>query len=70
VKVPGRANPVGVSYFYGAEDEGTAVAEKRPHRGALVSLAEGVTLHDLRLIDLAAGMALASPHVRFQKPYT
>jgi RES domain-containing protein len=61
VKVPGRANTVGVSYFYGAEDEETAVAEKRPHRGALVSLAEGETIRDLRLIDLAAGMELASP---------
>jgi len=61
VKVPGRANPVGVSYFYGAEDEGTAVAEKRPHRGALASLAEGEALRDLKLIDLTAGMGLASP---------
>ena len=61
VTVPGRANPAGVSYFYGAEDEETAVAEKRPHRGALVSLAEGATVRDLRLIDLAAGMGLASP---------
>jgi RES domain-containing protein len=61
VTVPGRANPVGVSYLYGTEDEATAVAEKRPHRGALVSLAEGETVRDLRLIDLAAGMRLASP---------
>lgn len=63
VTVPERANPAGVSYFYGAEDEGTAVAEKRPHRGALVSLAHGETVRDLRLIDLAAGMGLASPFV-------
>ncbi len=56
-----RANPVGVSYFYGAEDEGTAVAEVRPHRGALATIGEGETLRDLKLIDLSAGMALASP---------
>jgi len=61
VKTPGRANPEGVSYFYGAEDESTAVAEIRPHRGMLVTVAMGETLRDLRLIDLAAGMTLASP---------
>jgi hypothetical protein len=61
VIVPGRANAIGVSYFYGAEDEKTAVAEKRPHRGALVSAGVGQTLRDLRLLDLPAGMGLASP---------
>jgi len=57
----GRANPGGVSYFCGAEDERTAVAEKRPHRGALATIGVGQTLRDLRLIDLAAGMRLGSP---------
>jgi len=61
VEAPGRANPKGVSYLYGAEDERTAVAEKRPHRGMLVTVAAGETLRDLRLIDLTAGMGLASP---------
>ena len=52
---------MGVTYFYGAEDKRTAVAEKRPHRGALATIGAGETLRDLRLIDLAAGMRLASP---------
>jgi RES domain len=58
---PGRANAVGVSYFYGAEEERTAVAEVRPHRGTLVSIGEGETLRDLKLLDLTAGIALATP---------
>jgi RES domain-containing protein len=61
VTKPGRANPVGVSYFYGTEEERTAVAEVRPHRGALATIGEGETLRDLKLIDLSAGMAVASP---------
>jgi hypothetical protein len=61
VTEPGRANRSGVSYFYGAEDENTAVAEKRPHRGMIITLAVGETVRDLRLIDLPAGMRLSSP---------
>jgi RES domain-containing protein len=61
VTQPGRANPVGVSYFYAADDERTAVAEKRPHRGALVTVATGQTTRELHLVDLAAGMILSSP---------
>jgi hypothetical protein len=61
VTKPGHANPIGVSYFCGAEEERTAVAEVRPHQGALATIGEGETLHDLKLIDLTAGMAPASP---------
>ncbi|MGA3317009.1 MAG: RES domain-containing protein [Candidatus Korobacteraceae bacterium] len=61
VDKPGRANPVGVSFFYAAKDERTAVAEKRPHTGALVSVAECVTLRDLRLLDLPKGMRMSTP---------
>jgi len=61
VTLPGRANAVGVSYLYAAADERTAVAEKRPHRGALVTLASGRTTRELRLVDLSAGMTLSSP---------
>jgi len=61
VTQPGRANPVGVSYFYSASEERTAVAEKRPHRGALVTVATGRTTRELQVIDLAAGMILSSP---------
>ncbi|MFZ0913563.1 MAG: RES domain-containing protein [Candidatus Korobacteraceae bacterium] len=61
VDKPGRANPLGVSFFYAAKDERTAVAEKRPHTGALVSVAECVTLRDLRLLDLPRGMRMSTP---------
>lgn len=61
VTQPGRANPVSVSYLYAADDEGTAVAEKRPHRGALVTVAAGRTRQELRLVDLQSGMYLKSP---------
>lgn len=58
---PQRANAVGTSYFYGAQEEQTAVSEVRPHRGALVTIGSGDTLREVRLIDLAAGMHIPSP---------
>jgi RES domain len=61
VTEPGRANPIGTSYFYCAEEEQTAVSEKRPHRGALMTIGAGETLRERRLLDLAAGMHIPSP---------
>jgi hypothetical protein len=61
VTSPGRANDVGVSYFYGAEDERTAVAEVRPHTGALVSVASGTIVRDIRVLNLPKGMYLSTP---------
>lgn len=58
---PGRANAVGTSYFYGAQEEQTAVSEVRPHRGALMTIGSGQTLRELRLLDLASGMGIPSP---------
>jgi RES domain-containing protein len=58
---PGRANAVGASYFYGAQEEQTAVSEVRPHRGALMTIGAGEILRDVRLLDLAAGMSIPSP---------
>ena len=58
---PGRANAAGVAYFYGAQDEATAIAEKRPATGSLVSIATCITLRELRLLDLPKGMRLSSP---------
>ena len=37
---PGRANPRGIPVFYMATDQNTAIAEVRPWKGALVSVAE------------------------------
>ena len=61
VTKPGRANPVGTSYFYGAQEEQTAVSEVRPHRGALMTVGMGEMVRELRLLDLAAGMHVPSP---------
>jgi hypothetical protein len=58
---PGRANAVGTSYFYGAQEEQTAVCEVRPHRGALMTIGSGDTLREVRLLDLAGGMHIPSP---------
>jgi RES domain-containing protein len=61
VSKPGRANPVGTSYFYGAQEEQTAVSEVRPHRGALMTIGTGEISRELRMLDLAAGMSIPSP---------
>jgi hypothetical protein len=58
---PGRANEAGVSYFYGAEDERTAVGEVRPHTGSLVSVASGTIVRDIRVLNLPKGMYLSTP---------
>lgn len=57
----GRANEKGVRYLYVAGEEKTAVAEKRPHRGMHVTVAEGTTVCDLEIVDLAKGMGIESP---------
>ncbi len=48
----GRANPVGMPYLYLGSDEGTAVAEVRPHRGDKVMIAEFKLRQDLPVVDL------------------
>lgn len=57
----GRGNPSGISYIYAASDEKTAIAEKRPGRKSLLSLAELIAVRNLRLIDLAHLRPLESP---------
>ena len=51
---PGRANPTGIPVLYRATDEGTAIAEVRPWKGALVSVAECLTgtLEVASLVDI------------------
>jgi len=59
----GRANPFGISYLYTGSTEKTAVAEIRPHKGELVTVAEfsaakGV---DLQFVDLRNPRKRISP---------
>ena len=49
---PGRANPRGIPYLYGAEDDETALHEVMPPIGATVSVGKFVTNRDLKFIDL------------------
>ncbi|UUZ78500.1 RES family NAD+ phosphorylase [Polaromonas sp. P1(28)-13] len=60
---PGRANKQREVVLYVADQEETAVAEVRPARGNLVSVAEIRTVQDLRLIDLHAPMRPSNPFV-------
>ena len=59
----GRANPPGISYLYAASDKTTAISEKRPARGTILSLARLIPQRDLIVIDLADLPALESPFV-------
>lgn len=51
---PGRANPRGVPYLYGALEEETAISEMRRGRGAQLALARGVLGGDIEVVDLAS----------------
>ncbi|MCI3921345.1 RES domain-containing protein [Paenibacillus sp. TRM 82003] len=48
----GRANPRGISYLYVASDIDTAVAEVRPWKSALVSVATFSLTKDIEIVDL------------------
>lgn len=48
----GRANPVGISYLYCADDKITAVTEVRPSTGSIVFIAKLITSKSLKLLDL------------------
>lgn len=49
---PGRINPQGISFLYGALEENTAISEVRPWVGANISLGKFKVLRDLKLVDL------------------
>ena len=50
--VNGRANPKGISYFYGANDERTAIAESRPYKTDIIFVAKFKVSPKIILIDL------------------
>lgn len=63
VATEGRLNPEGISCFYAALEEETAVAEVRPWSGARLSVAQFKILEDVELIDLTGGSgAWATDH--------
>lgn len=57
----GRANAKGQIVLYVAEGEKTAIAEIRPARGLIVSVAQFRTSRDLRLLDLARAFEAPNP---------
>jgi len=50
----GRMNARGISVFYGANDQKTAIAEVRPPVGSQVAVAQFEIVRKLRLLDLTA----------------
>lgn len=61
VKNGGRANPVGISYLYTATNRSTAIAEVRPHKGDVVTIAKIKIMEKLRLADLRNPRKSTSP---------
>lgn len=59
----GRANKQGESVLYIADQEATAVAETRPARGLLVSVAQVHVVRDLRLVDLHKPVRPSNPFI-------
>jgi hypothetical protein len=57
----GRANPKGISYFYGASDEKTAIAESRPYKSEAVCVAKFKVHKKIYLIDLRDPKRTISP---------
>jgi RES domain-containing protein len=57
----GRANPKGTAFLYCAEEEVTAIAEMRPARGQLVSVAVGETAEDLHILEFTEKAYLETP---------
>ncbi len=57
----GRANPVGISYFYAASDEETAIAEIRPYIGNSVTVAKFKITEQAIMVDLRNPRETISP---------
>jgi RES domain-containing protein len=58
---PSRANAEGEVVLYAADQEATAIAEVRPWRGLLVSVAEVRVTRNLRLVDLSKPPPSSNP---------
>lgn len=50
----GRANPKGISYLYLSDEDNTSMAELRPHKGQIISLAQFKMNRDLKLVDCSS----------------
>jgi len=50
----GRMNPRGISFFYGALEQDTAISEVRPYIGSYVVVGKFNLLRDIELIDLTS----------------
>lgn len=59
----GRANPVGIRYLYLADEPETAIAEVKPSKGAVATVARFEVAHErqLSLVDLTNPRATISP---------
>ncbi len=57
----GRANPKGISYYYGASNEKTAIAETRPYKTDIVYVAKSKLNPKTILIDLRNPKSTISP---------
>jgi RES domain-containing protein len=57
----GRANPEGTPFLYCAEEEATAIAEMRPARGQLVTVATGETTEELHILDFTERVYFKTP---------
>lgn len=58
----GRANPVGIAYWYGATDPETAVAEMRPWQGAVLTVAELKATREMQFVDCGNTHPIAAPY--------
>lgn len=64
----GRANPLGISYLYSATNKKTALAEVRPHKGDLVTIAKIKIPNKLKFADLRNPKQYLSPFARPDNP--
>lgn len=61
ISTAGRANPQGIPYLYTASNSSTAIAEIRPHKGDVVTVAKFEVMEPLILADLRNPRQTISP---------
>jgi len=64
----GRANPVGIAYWYAATDPKTAMEEMRPWKGAVLTVAELHATRNLELIDCGNTQPTVAPYSTAPEP--